>query len=229
MFNKIFSTFGVESITTKINYFYESLKVNLISSAMMVPWMILNLVIKFSPATFLIYMLAGIWIYPNITTLLGLLKNIYDAEDTAKIKTYIKRYMQLFQSRFLKSVLIGLLCNSAFSVFYLELQIINRHHEIAYSIIPFVVMGGFLIASVVYFLNFQWNDNLKMQTAKKIQLALLVSWKYAVKSFMIALIIILWFSFGYNAPIINILIGNQIIWWVVYKLVDSTMNKLELK
>lgn len=221
--------FGYQGISSKIESFYDLFKVGLVFTLFSLPWMLLNIFVKFGSSTFWLFGVGAIMVYPNFLAFFKSLQSKEKDEDTS-----IKKYLNTFQEAW--KIMIGsrlpslLIIVVSVTMYIFDLMLVMNVKQLKFMIIPILIMGMFGITSVAYYLFLSSDTkNLKQKSASIFRVAIFLGWKNIVFSSVIGLLITLWLSVGYQSPILNILIGNLLIPWSVYKLIKRSVRRLASK
>lgn len=217
--------FGPASVSAKVNRFYELYKATLVFSLMMVPYMLVNLIFKVHPVTMPIYLIVGVWLYPNVMALLKVFTVVYGEDTTLKLGAYFRLYWQQLR-RFLKPALVtGAAANLIIGGYLYEVALILTHKQLAFMIVPFIVIGTLATAALLQYImisvkapTLAWRSRLK--------LAIFMGWKYLGKSTIMAFLFVAWLSFANQAAFMNVLIVSMVIWWLLYRQLDGGLTKL---
>ncbi|WP_164506772.1 hypothetical protein [Lapidilactobacillus bayanensis] len=219
--------FGSDAIHRDVNYVYEIYKLSLIFSIACLPWILVNMLVKLDIATCWLYGLAFLILYPNLKVLFNEMININKNQVNVRGKSYFIKFITELKHYAVHNVLYGLLVSTAGIVYFIEFKLIVAQKELRFMIIPFLIIGAFLLTSVITMM-FVVDDTLTLK--ERLRVAMFLSWRNVVRTFAIALLFMLWLSVGYNSPFLNILIGNALLLWLIYKLrfksVQRTLKQL---
>lgn len=200
----------------EINYaVYNYVKLSLFMSLYSLPWIVVNLVFRFSVNTFIFYAIGFLFVFPN---LMAIQKFIGNKQVT------LRAYTRLLKKHYWHSFKLGVICTFLISFFIADSYILLYQMKRLFLFPLLYITLMFLVVAVIYFLalNQKIDESWKI-TVKK---AGFISWRYTFTTGFLFLLIMLWTSLGYYVPIINSLFGNMFFWGLVFKQVDKKITTL---
>ncbi|MCH4058023.1 MAG: hypothetical protein LKE89_08985 [Lactobacillaceae bacterium] len=218
--------FGFESIHKMINNFYELFKLSLIFTLFNIPWIILNIAFKFTPITGVIYGIVSLILYPNIKSLFYGMHCILNFSDQYTFGQYIKIFLTTWRQLSAKFCWYCVGINSVLSIYFIEFNLIIKLPSLKFMIIPFIIIGIFMMATGVLFLLIAAINDVATEMVTMFKMAVFLSWRNLFSAMILSFLLMLWLSLGYYAPIINLLFGNELIFWLVYKFCYLKVNRL---
>ena len=202
------------------------MKITIVFHIFISPWLILNTVIAANIGTLLIYGLIGLILYPNIDVFFTLI-NKQKNQESMSISQVFQNYWTCLKSKLRMDVLSGIIFNMGIMFFLFDFFIVSKNVQLRFMIIPLLIIGSFLLALMMFYLTIPVLDKGSMLPAHKLKLAIFLSWRYPMRTIINFLLIILWFSLGYYAALFNILIGTQLICWLIFKNLVVTHSKMK--
>lgn len=220
MIKNITKILGSEGVYASTNHFYRLLILNLWFGIMLLPWTLLNAIIKITPVTFVFYSIGMIWVLMNIQTIFQLFKPIIENEKTLRFREYWQQLTRNLKSKFIYSLLatIGL------TILYAETYVIIRVSSLNYLAPLFFILTSFLTVSVLLAIYLNTNDQVGIK--ERIKWSVLMAWRHPLRTIVYFLILTLWASIGYWIPIVNLLIGNVVCFYLLHFLLTKYTSKL---
>lgn len=216
---------GPASMSSKISRFYELYKATLIFSLFVIPYMLVNIVFKPHIVTMPIYLVVGIWLYPNFMALLHVMTKIYAETTETKLKTYWVQYVQALRRFMAPGLKFGAISNVVIGIYLLEVGVIVSHKQIAFMIVPFIVLGTLAVSALIHYVMITVRSP-KTPWRLRMRLAAFIGWKYLLKSVVVAFLFVAWLSFANQAAFLNVMIVSEVIWWLLYRSLNASMNKV---
>ncbi|WP_125767610.1 hypothetical protein [Lapidilactobacillus wuchangensis] len=226
MLNKLLAPFGFQSIHKIINNFYELFKLSLIFTLFNIPWIVLNIAFKFTPVTGIIYGIVSLILYPNIKALFYGMHRVLNFADQYTFIQYIKIFLTTWRQLTAKFCWYSVGINSVLSIYFIEFSLIIKSPALKFMIIPFIIIGIFMMATFVLFLLITAINDGTEEMGTMLKLAVFLSWRNLFSAMILALLLMLWLSLGYYAPIVNLLFGNELVFWLVYKFLYLRISRL---
>lgn len=170
--------------------------------------------------TLIYYIIVGIWAFPNIQTFFNLLEKVQRNEFEMSFKRYF-----LYLRKNLKTGLgTGMICMSIVSIALFEVSIILNNKQLIVLLPLFLIFLVLFIASTLNMLVMSTMGGFKY--LNNIKLSLFLGWKNVLKSLVVCCLFLLWLSFGYYIPILNVLVGNLIFLWLIYYIMNNSIKKM---
>ena len=219
MRNKVSIFLGRQMIFNKTNSFYRMFILNGFFTIFLIPWLIVNSILQFTQETYFIYLIVGVWVFPNIQTLFYCIKLLINEERLVSFKEYLNNLKGNLKS----GLIVGTVGMLVISFILFELMIVFNNSELLFFFPVFFLFILFFSASLlnVLFLNAREISELK----NKIKMSLFIGWRSVVKSIVCSCLLLLWLSLGYFIPLFNVMIGNVLIWGLIYKVINKNVNK----
>lgn len=202
---------------------YDSIKVSLLMGIFSFPWALINLFVKFTPTTFILYAIGFIVFIPNIIVGITLL----DKPEEINVKSYFrewkhswKRYAGL--SFGIVGVLAFLIADSFIVIEQMKVSFI---FPIMYITLMFVAI------TAIYLLVFKVDSSVISSTSilQQVKNAAFLSWRFAGTTLLAFLIVMLWFSISYFLQGVALVFGNGIAWMTISKLLMKKIQKVTTK
>lgn len=223
MLNKFTKIFGTQGVYTSTNYFYQLLVLNFWFSLMTLPWIMVNVVFKLTPLTAIFYLLAAVWLLPNIQAAFQLFSQITDESKSLKISSY----WQALRTGFSKKLYYSLLAVGVLGILLGEIYLILKVPVLNFLSPLFFVVIVFLSVSVM--MAFYLNREGILAMKPMIKTSLIMAWRNPVRTLVYFLLIALWMSIGYWIPLVNVLGGSVCFFYLLHVLFKRYLNKLYKK
>lgn len=226
MFAKLLQPFSSATIHTIVEHFYEIYKLCLVFALFSSPWLGLNMLLKFSPTTSIVYGLIGSMLLPSIQALLTGIDHIYKLPTATGFRYHWRLFLKTWHQQTLRKMLFQFLLSIVLIVYCDEFYLIAKVVTLHFMMIPFLIIGAFLLATVLnYLLISAWSVK-ELSEGQHLYLASYLSWRNILTASVLAIVVLLWLSMGYHAPILNVLFGNIVTFWLIYKFRFKAVNKI---
>lgn len=218
MFDKMKRPFGTQSISKIVYHFYGIAQLCLIFIIFSLPWILTNMFLKYTPLTGFIYAITGVLLFPNLQALILGIDGLYAQDEQQKLKQYFQLFIGCWRDQTKKTWLGNSVIVLGLMVYVSEFYLIMQHNELRFMIIPFIILGTFFGGMIVNYLFIDSFRGPSMSFRKQVYLACYLSWRKVILTILITGVLALWLSAGYSTPILNILLGNVVTFWLLYKL-----------
>ncbi|WP_071130801.1 hypothetical protein [Enterococcus timonensis] len=187
---------------------YRMVKLSIFMTVFSLPWTIVNTFITFSTETSFFFIIAFLLMIPNVMALF----HFYETDDVT-IKEY---FFFLINNEFWKRVKVSLtitiitsfyLFDSYILIFLMDLKIIT---PILYITFMFLAIAGVYAIIICNQETIGWKKMIKKATY--------ISWRYIFSTVLLFIILMVWVIIGYYIQGINIILGNSILWGIIYRI-----------
>lgn len=194
--------FGTQTVFDKTNSFYRIFILNCFFALCSLPWVAVNGILKFTPQTYPLFALTGIGLFAGIRAVYELLPSVRKEEHLVSFKEFRKVLWQGTS----RSIKLGLITAVGVAVLLLEIMIIlkNAQMNLLLPLFFFAVVFFSVTMMMMLYVDTKWHYSLK----HSIKMAALLVCRNPFRALMYFVILTLWLSIGYYAPLVNLIIGN---------------------
>ena len=211
---KIKHFFEPQTIVNGNNRFYQVVVLGWESSLFMLPWLFVNGLLKIAVPTFPIFCLvAAVCVFPTIGTYFHFLAN--------KEESYaIKNYWKIWKQNFSKNAVLGIVGLAIVSILLFEMRVILLEKNLQ-ILAPIFTIAIIIVSGGMSHLLFR-STMKKYKRKQAIKEAFFMGTRSIGKSFLIFALILLWLSIGYLIPLLNVLLGNGIVFALLFSISKRT-------
>ncbi len=193
---------------------YHFVKLSLFVALYSLPWTLVNLFIAFRTETFFIYMLAFLFVLPNILT--GL-------KRTKRGSISFSSYFKDLRKEYLKKMKLSLLILLTVNFYLLDSVILVQEMKQTFLFPLLALHLIFLITTCLYYMAQVENQptNWRMMLKK----AIVLSWRHLFTSFIISVVFAVWLYVGYFSQVVNIVLGNGFFIGIIGQIVHKRLGK----
>lgn len=213
MFFDIKGLFSPEMMQKANISLYQWIKLSLYMSLYAIPWVIVNTLFILTKETFLLFVLAFLFVIPNIVAA------FYFSDKTI----HFREYSHYLKRTYIDSLKNGLFIMGVLLFFGFDGYVVLSLMKLGYLFPLLYITSLFITIWAVYFLYFQQQKEFLFK--KNVKLAMFFSWRYVLLSFSIFLLIMLWLSLGYFLQGLNLLVGNGLVWGIIARLIYRRVEK----
>ncbi|KAF1301886.1 hypothetical protein [Enterococcus sp. JM9B] len=213
MLNFFQDIFGKKFIHNITESTYSVIKANFFLNVTLIPWIFLNIFLKFTTETLFIYLFVGVILYPGIMTFFTIDINEITFRD----------YLKVWKQTFYSGIKVGVISNLIFGILIAELFIVLSKPGFFY-VVPFLIFSlMFVSTSIFHFLllSKKWQD--WKQTLK---VSGYLSLRYVPRTMVIFLVAILFLGIYYIFPYLNLLLTGSLLLLVNKRLLTNTLGKV---
>ncbi|MGM0126109.1 hypothetical protein IGI37_003510 [Enterococcus sp. AZ194] len=194
---------------------YNYVKLSLFMSVYSLPWVVVNLLFKFSVTTFIFYAIAFLFVLPNLMTLQQFLHD--------EVTTF-KEYTAGLKNSYGKKFKVGTILTAFLSFCLVDSYIlmVQMGKMFVFPVIYITLM--FIGISIIYYLALEEMTATTWQI--KLKKALFTSWRYTFTTVFLLILVMLWASIGYYVQLLNILFGNALFWGIIFNVTNKKLSSL---
>lgn len=197
---------------------YDSIKISLLMGIFSFPWALVNSLLKFTPGTFLFYVLGIGFFLPNIIASTSLL----DKSEEVTFKAYFKEWKDSWK----KNGKVTLFISGVLSFWIVDSYVVVTLMKNSFLFPVLYITMMFLSIAAVYLILLRSDDYfLKYSFGKQLKIAAFHSWRYAGTTLLAFMILMLWLSISYFLQGLALIIGNGITWTTITKLLMRNVKK----
>ncbi|MGX7131606.1 hypothetical protein ACWOB3_03935 [Enterococcus songbeiensis] len=223
MLNKIPNVFGKDFVRESSFLIYNIFKLSLYFSLFSFPWFLINLTVIIKLDTLILYAIFGSLLIPNLMTLFEILHGNNLVKDEV---IGVKIYFNMWRKNFREGIFEGVIFSGVCLLFLYELTIIAGYTQlqILFPIFSVLLIGlcsmeiYLVLLKSCYFSERRWIELSKI--------TFFLGWKNIFKSICIFSLLLIWGTIGYLLPILNIFLGNLIIFGAIFYIGNKDLAKL---
>lgn len=205
-------------VIQQVNYsIYHYVKLSLLTSIYSIPWIITNIILRFSMETYILFALSFIFVLPTFITSFIFLDN--NIAQELNFKTFsmelIKSYSSKFKLSFFSVLTISLLLLDYYVV--INMMKLETLFMFMYIILMFVAIAMLYILILYDQKEYTWKQI--------IQKSCYFSWRYPFVTLCLFFILMCWMGLNYYNPFLNLIFGNGLCFGVVYRIAYKKTNR----
>ena len=204
--------FGKEFVHTFVESIYSIIKINFFFNLTLLPWIILNLFLKFTSETMVLYLLVGLLLYPAIKTFFSV---------DAKFVTF-KEYFRTWKQNLFSSLIFGVVCNLLIGLLLGELLIVLSQKQLYFLTPVFMFALMFATVLVLHMLRMKpvglWKQNSKT--------AVFLSVRYVFQTLLIFGLFVMFLGIYYIFPYLNLVLTGSVLLTAINFLIEKVWTKM---
>ena len=204
--------FGKEFVHTFVESIYSIIKINFFFNLTLLPWIILNIFLKFTSETMVIYLLVGLLLYPAIKTFFSV---------DSKVITF-KEYFRTWKQNLFSSLIFGAVCNLLIGLLLGELLIVLSQSQLSFLTPVFIFALMFATVLVLHMLRMKsvglWKQNSKT--------AVFLSVRYVFQTLLIFGLFVIFLGIYYIFPYLNLVLTGGVLLTAIDFLIEKVWTKM---